>query len=95
MNTSAVDDFRSRLRGDVLRPDDAGYDDARRVYNGMIDRRPRLIARCANVADVIASVDFAREQRLELAVRGGGTSPASPPATTGLSSTCRGCGGFG
>jgi FAD/FMN-containing dehydrogenase len=76
MKASAVDDFRSRLRGDVLGPDDTGYEDARRVYNGMIDRRPRLIARCANSADVIASVDFARDHRLELAVRGGGHNVA-------------------
>jgi FAD/FMN-containing dehydrogenase len=52
--------------------EDAGYDAARKVFNAMIDRYPRLIARCADVADVIACVDFAREQRLLLAVRGGG-----------------------
>jgi FAD/FMN-containing dehydrogenase len=74
--TSALDDgavstFRARLRGKLIRPDDAGYDEARKVWNGMIDRRPALIARCAGVADVIAAVGFAREQGLPIAIRGG------------------------
>ena len=64
--------YRARLRGGLIERGDAGYDDARRVYNAMIDKRPRLIARCADVADVIASVQFAREHGLLLAVRGGG-----------------------
>ncbi|HEU5103817.1 MAG TPA: FAD-binding oxidoreductase [Roseiflexaceae bacterium] len=69
---SAVQEFKSRLRGDLIRPDDAGYHAARQVYNGMIDKHPALIARCANVADVIAAVNFARQRGLTLAVRGGG-----------------------
>ena len=68
----AVQDLKSRLRGDLIRPGDAAYDATRKVYNGMIDRRPGLIAHCANVADVIAAVNFAREHKLTLAVRGGG-----------------------
>jgi len=64
--------FAARLRGSLLRPGDAGYEQARRVYNGMIDKYPALIARCMDVADVIASVTFAREHGLTLAVRGGG-----------------------
>ncbi|WP_043284065.1 FAD-binding oxidoreductase [Paraburkholderia oxyphila] len=64
--------WRASLRGDVIQPADAGYDDARRVFNAMISKRPALIARCADVADVIASVNFARQHRLLLAVRGGG-----------------------
>ena len=56
----------------MIEPDDQGYDDARKVYNGMIDKKPRLIARCADVADVIRSVNFAREHDLLLAIRGGG-----------------------
>ena len=68
----AVQDLKSRLRGELIRPGDAAYDATRKVYNGMIDRRPGLIAHCANVADVIAAVNFAREHKLTLAVRGGG-----------------------
>jgi FAD/FMN-containing dehydrogenase len=60
------------FRGRVIGPADADYDEARALYNGMIDKRPRLIARCTNVADVIAAVSAAREQKLLLAVRGGG-----------------------
>ena len=52
------------LRGDLIQPGDEGYDDARKVYNAMIDRRPRLIARCADVADVITAVNFARENKV-------------------------------
>jgi FAD/FMN-containing dehydrogenase len=60
------------LRGEVIAHGDPGYDDARTVYNAMIDTRPALIARCADVADVIAAVGFGREEGLEIAVRGGG-----------------------
>jgi FAD/FMN-containing dehydrogenase len=72
LGEEAVQAFRSRLRGDLTRPGDPGYDAARRVYNGMIDRHPALVVRCANVADVMSAVTFAREQHLTLAVRGGG-----------------------
>jgi FAD/FMN-containing dehydrogenase len=64
--------FRARMRGAVLRPADAGYDDARHVWNQMIDRRPALIARCTGVADVVEAVCFARDNRLVVSVRGGG-----------------------
>jgi len=64
--------LRAQLRGELVTPADAGYDAARKVYNAMIDRRPALIARCVDVADVIACVGFAREKGLLLAVRGGG-----------------------
>src|SRR4051794_23529633 len=76
LDAKAVQNFTARLRGELLRPDDAGYDAARRLYNGMIDKRPALIARCVDVADVIGAVNFAREQRLPLAVRGGGHNGA-------------------
>jgi FAD/FMN-containing dehydrogenase len=68
-----VDDvLAGALRGELIGPEDSGYDEARAVYNGMIDRRPAVIARCEDVADVIAVVDFARRQDMLLAVRGGG-----------------------
>ncbi len=74
LSSSDVDDFRASLRGQLLLPDATGYDDARRIWNGMFDRRPALIARCAGAADVIRSVNFARAHELLVAVRGGGHS---------------------
>jgi FAD/FMN-containing dehydrogenase len=71
---AAVQGLKSALRGELLRRGDAGYEEARRVYNAMIDRYPALVARCVDVADVVAAVNFAREHRLTLAVRGGGHS---------------------
>ena len=65
-------DFQQKLRGQLIRSGDADYDSARALYNGMIDKRPRLIARCTDVADVIAAVNFGREQGLLIAIRGGG-----------------------
>ena len=67
-----VSDFTASLRGPLLRPGDGGYDEVRKVWNGMIDRHPALIARCAGVADVMAAVRFARDHRLLVSVRGGG-----------------------
>lgn len=67
-----IQQLKATLRGHLIQPDDAEYDSARRVYNGMIDKRPALIARCRDVADVVAAVNFARDQHLLLAVRGGG-----------------------
>src|SRR6202049_3016375 len=69
---TAIQELAMRLRGVLLRPSDAGYEQAARVYNAMIEKRPALIARCVDVADVIAAVNFAREHALTLAVRGGG-----------------------
>lgn len=71
LDEKAVSTFRAGLRGALIRPGDGAYDGARKVWNGMIDRRPALIARCVGVADVIAAVNFAREQRLPVAIRGG------------------------
>jgi hypothetical protein len=69
-----VEKFRGGLRGQLLGPGDSVYDEARKLWNGMFDRRPALIARCAGTADVIAAVNFARENRLQVAVRGGAHS---------------------
>src|SRR5437764_12625367 len=74
LEETAVQELASHLRGALLRPGNADYEQAARVYNGMIDKRPVLIAHCVDVADVIASVNFAREHELTLAVRGGGHS---------------------
>ncbi len=74
MRTMAFDELRAGVRGDVILSDDAAYEEARHVYNGMIDRRPAVIIRAANVGDVMAGVNFARENGLDLAVRGGGHS---------------------
>jgi FAD/FMN-containing dehydrogenase len=68
----AAEQLNGNFRGEVLRAGDAGYDEARKVFNAMFDRRPALIARCAGVADVMAAVEFARESGLQVAVRGGG-----------------------
>ena len=73
-NPTALGDFRTRLHGEAILPDDEGYDSARRVWNGMIDHYPALIIRCANRADVAQAVEFARLQQFPVAVRGGGHS---------------------
>jgi FAD/FMN-containing dehydrogenase len=72
IDSALVDTFAQSLRGHLVLPDQPDYDDARRVYNGMIDKRPAMIAQCANVADVMSSVNFARDHDLPLAIRGGG-----------------------
>jgi hypothetical protein len=72
IHETAVGRLRERLTGDLLLPGDRGYDDARRVFNAMIDRRPGLIARCSGVADVVEAVRFARDHDLLTSVRGGG-----------------------
>ena len=72
MTDSTVATLKASLRGDLITPSDSGYDEARKVYNGMIDRRPKLIARCADVADVIAAVNFARDNKMVVSIRGGG-----------------------
>src|SRR5438128_3020204 len=76
LTEETVQHLQESLRGELIRPGDAAYDDARKVYNAMIDRRPALIARCAGVADVITAVNFARENNLLVAVRSGGHNAA-------------------
>ncbi|MFJ6806089.1 FAD-binding oxidoreductase [Streptomyces anulatus] len=72
MNSSSIEGLRGRARGPVVTPDGDGYDEARKVYSGMIDRFPAAVVQCAHAGDVLASVDFARDNGLDLAVRGGG-----------------------
>jgi FAD/FMN-containing dehydrogenase len=72
MNEMEIQELRAGFRGELITPGDAAYDAARKVYNGMIDKRPALIARCADAADVMTGVNFAREKKLLVAVRGGG-----------------------
>src|SRR4029453_2952679 len=64
--------FKESLRGELIRSEDAGYDDARSIWNAMIDRRPALIARCLGVTDVVTCVNFARAHGLILSIKGGG-----------------------
>jgi FAD/FMN-containing dehydrogenase len=71
MNESTVQELRAKFRGELITPTDLTYETVRKVYNAMIDRRPALIARCRDAADVMAGVGFAREHGLLLAVRGG------------------------
>jgi FAD/FMN-containing dehydrogenase len=72
LDTAHVDAFAAQLHGGVTRPTDLDYDEVRALYNAMIDKRPALVARCADVDDVVASVNFGREQGLEIAIRCGG-----------------------
>jgi FAD/FMN-containing dehydrogenase len=72
IDTAAIQALRKEFRGPLLGPDDPGYDEARQVWNAMIDRRPALIAQCLGVADVVAGVNFARAQGIPLSIKGGG-----------------------
>src|SRR5262245_1877565 len=74
--TIAFDDLGGVFRGELLLPTSPGYDTARRIWNGAVDRHPAWIARCRGTADVAAAVRFARARDLEIAVRGGGHNVA-------------------
>jgi FAD/FMN-containing dehydrogenase len=76
LDQASIADLSARFSGVLLRSGESGYDDIRRVHNGMIDRRPVLIARCLGTADIADTVNFARTHGLELAVRGGGHNVA-------------------
>jgi FAD/FMN-containing dehydrogenase len=76
LDESTIAALHDQVRGEVITPSDIGYDAARRVWNGLIDKRPAVIIRCTGVADVIAALGFAREQRLPVATRGGGHNVA-------------------
>jgi FAD/FMN-containing dehydrogenase len=79
----ALDALAAAFSGTILRPDDAGYDEARRVHNGLIDRRPAVIARCAGTADIQDAVRLARSSGLEISVRGGGHNVAGRAVSEG------------
>jgi len=76
LQREVVQRLRESLRGRLLTPEDDGYDSARQVWNGMIDRKPAMIVQCAGVADVITAVSFAREHDLLTSIRGGGHNVA-------------------
>ncbi len=69
---TAINEFKEQLRGELIQPQDPNYNQSRKVYNGMIDKKPGMIARCVDVADVIRAVNFGRDHNLLIAVRGGG-----------------------
>lgn len=76
LDEATIQEFKASLRGELIRPGDEDYEAARKIWNGMIDKHPALIARCAGVADVISAVNFARANKLLVAVRGGGHNVA-------------------
>ena len=76
VDAQEIEEFRERLHGKLIGARDASYDEARKIWNGMIDRKPGLIVRCAGADDVVAAVRFARDHGLLLSVRGGGHSIA-------------------
>jgi FAD/FMN-containing dehydrogenase len=83
LDAEALQGFVEGVRGAVLRPGDQGYDDARAIWNGLIDRRPELIVQCTGAADVVDAVNFAREQNLLLSVKGGGHNVAGNAVNDG------------
>lgn len=83
IDKSALQAFAGKLQGQLILPDDREYEQARKVWNGMIDRHPAIIARCETVSDVVASVNFARNHDLLIAVRGGGHNVAGHATNDG------------
>ena len=86
--STTLDDGRvgalaGQVSGLVVSPRDAGYDEARAIHNGLVDRRPALIVRCRTTADVVAALEFARSAGLEVSVRGGGHNVAGRAVTDG------------
>ena len=89
--TTATDEIRTRLGGEVILPDDPGYDEARALHNAMIDKRPAVIVRCGSATDVAGALEFAQASKLAVAVAGAvTTAPVSVPLRAASSSTCRG-----
>ncbi|HEY3045738.1 MAG TPA: FAD-dependent oxidoreductase, partial [Vicinamibacterales bacterium] len=83
VDRDSVAELSARFSGRILLPGDAGYDEARRIHNGLIDKRPALIARCLGTADIVDAVKFARLRGLEVAVRGGGHNVAGKAVCDG------------
>src|SRR3954447_12215263 len=80
---NAVSATASTFSGRLLQPDDTEYDTARRVHNGMVDKRPLVVARCQGVADVVDAIKLARELGLEVSIRGGGHNVAGRAVVDG------------
>lgn len=76
IDNTKLEEFKQEFRGDIVGAGDPDYDEVRKIYNGMIDKRPLLFARCRNVADVISAVNFARDQQLTVSIRSGGHNGA-------------------
>ncbi len=83
LNETVVGELRESLRGELLCPNEAGYDDARSLWNAMFDKRPALIVRCAEASDIISAVNFARTHSIPIAVRGGGHNVSGSGACEG------------
>jgi FAD/FMN-containing dehydrogenase len=83
LDGAAIDSLRGQLRGALLAAGDAGYDQARRIWNAMIDKRPALVARCSGDADVMRVVRFAADNELLLSVKGGGHNVAGSAVCEG------------
>ena len=82
-DAGTIGDLAGRISGSVLAPDDAGYDAARAVHNGMVDRRPAVIVRCRSTSDVVAALDFAQREQLDVSIRGGGHNVAGRAVADG------------
>jgi FAD/FMN-containing dehydrogenase len=84
VSQEAVDQLRAVVAGEVYTPEDVGYDQVRQIHNGMIDKRPAVIVRCQNTADVVDGVKFAREHEQEISARAAATMwPGAPSPTAG------------
>src|SRR5512133_3661934 len=83
LDPEATQAFAEGVRGPIVRPGDLGYDDARAIWNGLIDRRPALIVQCTGAADVVDAVNFAREQNLLVSIKGGGHNVAGNAVNDG------------
>src|SRR5829696_7381168 len=83
LDDGRVGELSGQVSGLVVSPRDAGYDEARAIHNGLVDRRPALIVRCRTTADVVAALEFARSAGLEVSVRGGGHNVAGRAVTDG------------